>query len=114
MSDSENSVVPPVGYDTAVTAADASLPWAYGAPPLQALLRSTPDDFRVDEVLGYDADGQGEHALLLIEKRGANTDWVARELAKFAGVPPVASLRRHEGSPRRYAADILGASRRQA
>jgi tRNA pseudouridine13 synthase len=25
-----------------------------------------------------------------VEKRGANTDWVARELAKFAGVSPVA------------------------
>jgi tRNA pseudouridine13 synthase len=28
--------------------------------------------------------------LLWVEKRGANTDWVARELAKFAGVSPVA------------------------
>jgi tRNA pseudouridine13 synthase len=70
--------------------ANAPLPWAYGTPPLQAQLRSTPDDFRVEEVLGYDADGQGEHALLWVEKRGANTDWVARELAKFAGVAPVA------------------------
>src|SRR5262249_317226 len=33
---------------------------------------------------------QGEHVLLWVEKRGANTDWVARELAKFAGVPAVA------------------------
>lgn len=74
---------------TQPTPASATLPWAYGAPPLQAVLRSTPDDFRVEEVLGYDADGQGEHALLWIEKRGANTDWVARELAKFAGVAPV-------------------------
>jgi tRNA pseudouridine13 synthase len=70
--------------------ANAPLPWAYGTPPLQAQLRSTPEDFRVEEVLGYDADGQGEHALLWVEKRGANTDWVARELAKFAGVAPVA------------------------
>ncbi len=69
---------------------NAPLPWAYGTPPLQAQMRTTPDDFRVEEVLGYDADGQGEHALLWVEKRGANTDWVARELAKFAGVSPVA------------------------
>lgn len=72
------------------TSTNAPLPWAYGTPPLQAQLRSTPDDFRVEEVLGYDADGQGEHALLWVEKRGANTDWVARELAKFAGVSPMA------------------------
>jgi tRNA pseudouridine13 synthase len=70
--------------------AQAPLPWAYGAPPLQAQLRSTPEDFVVEEILGYDADGAGEHALLWVEKRGANTDWVARELAKFAGVSPMA------------------------
>ena len=67
------------------------LPFAHGAtPPLTAHLRSTPEDFVVEEILGYDADGSGEHALLWVEKRGANTDWVARELAKFAGVPPLA------------------------
>ncbi len=66
------------------------LPYAHGTPPLAARLRSMPEDFQVEEILGYDADGSGEHALLWVEKRGANTDWVARELAKFAGVPPVA------------------------
>jgi tRNA pseudouridine13 synthase len=67
------------------------LPFAWGvAPPLTARLRCTPEDFLVEEILGYDADGHGEHALLWVEKRGANTDWVARELARFAGVPPLA------------------------
>ena len=32
----------------------------------------------------------GEHDHLLIEKRGCNTEWVARRLAEYAGVPPVA------------------------
>jgi tRNA pseudouridine13 synthase len=73
-----------------MSSSELELPRAYGAPSLAARLRSTPEDFRVEEVLGYDADGQGEHALLWVEKRGANTDWVARELAKFAGVSPVA------------------------
>jgi tRNA pseudouridine13 synthase len=68
----------------------SELPFAYGAPPLTARLRSAPEDFQVEEMLGYEADGAGEHALLWVEKRGANTDWVARELARFAGVPPVA------------------------
>ncbi|MEP6899077.1 MAG: tRNA pseudouridine(13) synthase TruD [Rhodanobacter sp.] len=86
MSESDTSRADPVQTDHPQT----ELPWAYGAPPLRARLRSTPDDFRVEEVLGYDADGQGEHLLLWVEKRGANTDWVARELAKFAGVAPVA------------------------
>ena len=70
--------------------ADTSLPYACVAPPLRARLRSTPEDFRVEEILGYDADGAGEHLLLWVEKRGANTDWVARELARFAGVPAMA------------------------
>ncbi len=73
-----------------VTGAITQLPWANGGPPLRATMRATPEDFRVEEILGYDADGHGEHALLWIEKCGANTDWVARELAKFAGVAPVA------------------------
>ncbi|WP_266171630.1 tRNA pseudouridine(13) synthase TruD [Dyella subtropica] len=67
----------------------SELPYAYGHPPLMAQLRSTPEDFQVEEILGYDADGEGEHALLWVEKRGANTDWVARELARFAEVPPL-------------------------
>ncbi|WP_049621457.1 tRNA pseudouridine(13) synthase TruD [Frateuria defendens] len=65
------------------------LPYAHGGPPLIARLRSAPEDFQVEEILGYDADGEGEHALLWVEKRGANTDWVARELARHAGVPPL-------------------------
>jgi len=68
----------------------SELPHASATPPLFARLRSSPEDFRVDEILGYEADGAGEHALLWVEKRGANTDWVARELAKFAGVGQVA------------------------
>lgn len=86
MSDSEIPQAPFVPAELP----QAQLPWAYGAPPLQAKLRSTPEDFRVEEILGYDAEGKGEHALLWVEKRGANTDWVARELARFAGVAPVA------------------------
>lgn len=57
---------------------------------MNARLRATPEDFVVDEVLGFEADGSGEHVLLKVRKRGANTDWVARELARFADVPPVA------------------------
>ena len=72
-----------------MTSPESELPRAYGTPPLTATLRSTPEDFRVEEILGYDADGEGEHALLWVEKRDANTDWVARELARFAGVSPM-------------------------
>lgn len=65
------------------------LPHAFGPPPLRGRLRSTPEDFFVEEILGYEADGAGEHAFLLVEKRGTNTEWAARELAKFAGIQPM-------------------------
>ena len=42
----------------------------------------------MEEILGFEADGEGEHLLLRVEKRGANTVWVARELARYAGVSP--------------------------
>lgn len=60
---------------------------AHGPVTIAARIRSVPEDFRVDEVLGFVADGEGPHVLLTVEKRGANTRWVADELARFAGVP---------------------------
>jgi tRNA pseudouridine13 synthase len=70
------------------TAADRLvLPTAFGNPPARGRLRAVPDDFIVEEVLGFEPDGAGGHALLLVEKRGANTGWVASQLARAAGVP---------------------------
>lgn len=66
-----------------------TLPFAHQGPPLQAALRQSADDFAVDELQAIDADGEGDHAWLLVRKRGANTDWLARELARYAGVAPV-------------------------
>jgi len=67
-----------------------SLPdWAraYGAPLFAATIRSQPDDFQVTEELGYEFTGDGEHDFLWIEKTGTNTEWLARQLARFADVP---------------------------
>ena len=65
------------------------LPFAHGGPSLRGRMRAAADDFEVDEVLGFEADGKGEHALLRIEKRNANTEWVAQQLARAAGVAPM-------------------------
>lgn len=65
------------------------LPFAHGAPPLIGVLRASPEDFEVDEELGFEPDGTGEHVFLRIEKREANTEWVAQRLAMFAGVAPM-------------------------
>lgn len=71
-------------------AAGNALPRAYGASCVRGQLRAMPEDFQVEEVLGYAPDGEGEHAMLWLEKRGLNTEFLARELACFAGVPPLA------------------------
>ena len=60
---------------------------AFGEPLLRAVMRSVPEDFEVDEELGFAASGEGEHLLLRVEKRSANTVWVAQQLARWAGIP---------------------------
>lgn len=66
------------------------LPFAHGGPVLSGVLRSRPEDFVVVEDLGYQASGSGEHVLLTVRKRERNTQDVARQLARHAGVAPVA------------------------
>jgi tRNA pseudouridine13 synthase len=70
---------------------DAALapPIAWGSGPLAiGALRTSPEDFQVIEWLGFEPSGAGPHALLTVRKRGANTEWVARELARAAGCKP--------------------------
>lgn len=65
-----------------------NLPHAHGPPGASGRLRAVPEDFQVRELMNYTLDGVGEHVWLWVRKRGANTDWVARRLAKQAGVAP--------------------------
>jgi tRNA pseudouridine13 synthase len=58
---------------------------AYGAPITSAALRAEPEDFLVEEELGFAPAGDGQHLLVKIRKRNANTAWVAEELARLAG-----------------------------
>lgn len=62
------------------------LPRGLGESVLRARIRVELEDFRVDEILGFEPSGAGEHLFLDIEKRGANTAWVAQRLARWAGV----------------------------
>jgi len=61
-------------------------PHAYGGPSGTGNLKSVPDDFIVEEVLGFEPEGTGEHVFLFIEKIGENTEYIARLLARYAGV----------------------------
>jgi tRNA pseudouridine13 synthase len=60
---------------------------AYGGPLFSASTRRCPEDFEVTEILGWEPSGDGEHDFLWVEETGANTEWVARQLARHAGVP---------------------------
>ena len=46
---------------------------AFGEPVLHAAFKQHPADFYVDEILGFEPDGAGEHLLLHIEKTGLST-----------------------------------------
>lgn len=61
-----------------MTMATSSLP--------QATIRTSPEDFVVDEIPAYPASGKGEHLFVTIRKTGRTTIDVARELARAFGV----------------------------
>ena len=61
-------------------------PYVYGQPAGTGKIRSVPEDFMVKENLAFEPSGAGEHVFLQIEKTGENTDFVARQLARFANV----------------------------
>lgn len=56
----------------------------YGSPVVAAEIRRTPSDFQVVEELGFEPSANGEHDFLCIEKVDANTEWLARQLARHA------------------------------
>jgi tRNA pseudouridine13 synthase len=63
-------------------------PRAFGTALGRGRLRAEPEDFVVDEDLGFAPSGAGAHVLVRVRKRGANTEWVGREIARAAGCRP--------------------------
>ena len=62
------------------------LAYLYSKPESTGLLRSKISDFKVFEQLPFLPCGEGEHLFIYIKKTGANTVFVARELAKYFSV----------------------------
>ncbi|MBU2894317.1 tRNA pseudouridine(13) synthase TruD [Colwellia sp. D2M02] len=60
--------------------------YLHGKPQSSGLLRSEMSDFKVFEKLPFAPIGEGEHLFIKIRKTGANTVFVARELAKYFAV----------------------------
>jgi tRNA pseudouridine13 synthase len=65
---------------------DCDFAYAYTGPLGTADYRCHWDDFVVDEVLGFTPEAEGEHDYLQLKKRGVNTEWLAKQLAQFAGI----------------------------
>ncbi|MFC0444732.1 tRNA pseudouridine(13) synthase TruD [Pseudidiomarina halophila] len=62
------------------------LAYWHGKPVVTGKFRQSNQDFQVVEQLVVGDDEPGEHQWLWVYKNGANTNFVARQLADFAGV----------------------------
>lgn len=85
----------------------------HGTPSGSGRLRCRPEDFVVEEDLGFEPDGAGQHWLLHVEKRSSNTEWVARRIARFAEIAPrdvgFAGLKdRHAVTRQWFSVDLAG------
>ncbi len=65
---------------------DLVFPCAIPGERAKGVIKSCPEDFFVEEQCSVALDGNGEHDWLWIEKCGQNTDFVARGIARYAGV----------------------------
>ena len=64
----------------------SQLCYAYGRPIGKGQIRTRIADFKVEEKLGFELSGSGEHVFLKIENQGKTTDDVAKQLAVCAKV----------------------------
>nr|WP_298410374.1 tRNA pseudouridine(13) synthase TruD [uncultured Halomonas sp.] len=63
-------------------------PCAQGGPLAAGDYRQAPEDFLVEECLGFEPEGHGEHLWLWVEKRDLTTLELARRLARACEVTP--------------------------
>ena len=62
------------------------LPHLHGGPLGRVRFKSVPEDFVVEEVLGFEPSGEGEHCLVWVEKRDLDSNAAAARLADAAGL----------------------------
>ncbi len=78
-----------------------NLAYLHGKPELSGSIRNQNEDFYVEEILGFEPDGAGEHLWLWVEKNGQNTGYIGKEIARIFGVP--AKSVSHSGLKDRHA-----------
>lgn len=61
----------------------SDLLYLHGQPQISGKIKTTAEDFRVTEDLGYLPDGEGEQLLVRLRKTGCNTRFVADALARY-------------------------------
>lgn len=60
--------------------------YAWSKPQVTGDLKTNAQDFYVEEELGFEPEGNGEHLYLFIEKQGVNTEFLARLIARHADI----------------------------
>ncbi|NBO92639.1 MAG: tRNA pseudouridine(13) synthase TruD [Planctomycetia bacterium] len=70
------------------------LEWSSSLPLLTAdlpgtggFIKTTPEDFEVEEIPAYEPSGEGDHLYLWVQKRGIGADYFVRQIAKRLGIP---------------------------
>ncbi len=63
-----------------------SLPYLHGAPLGNARFKVEPSDFLVEERLGFEPSGEGEHCLLWVEKTSVDSNVVSTRFADALGI----------------------------
>jgi len=62
------------------------LPYLHGGPLGRARFKAQPEDFVVEELLGFEPSGVGEHCLVWVEKRDLDSNAAAARLADALGL----------------------------
>ncbi len=62
------------------------LAYVFTKPEAFVEFKQSSEDFIVREILSFEPEGEGTHAFLYIKKTDTNTEWLIRQLARFAGV----------------------------
>jgi tRNA pseudouridine13 synthase len=57
-------------------------------PGIGGRIKSTPEDFEVEEISAYQPCGQGEYLFLWLEKRGMGAEYFTRQVAHRLGLKP--------------------------
>lgn len=65
----------------------SDLPFLTKTPGIGGRIRQCPEDFRVEELPLYEASGEGEHVMLLVEKRDLTTSRLVELLSRSLGLP---------------------------